>query len=49
MIATPSSTHHELALQALEADKHVFVEKPLALSPPTQTSWYTSRSSGSVA
>ena len=32
VIATPSPTHHELALQALEADKHVFVEKPLALS-----------------
>jgi len=29
-IATPVHTHHELALKALEADKHVFVEKPLA-------------------
>lgn len=29
-IATPSSTHVQLARQALEAGKHVFIEKPLA-------------------
>jgi predicted dehydrogenase len=29
-IATPVSSHFELALQALRANKHVFVEKPLA-------------------
>jgi predicted dehydrogenase len=30
LIATPMSTHHTLALAALEAGKHTFVEKPLA-------------------
>jgi predicted dehydrogenase len=32
VIATPVSTHHALATAALEAGKHVFVEKPLAAS-----------------
>ena len=32
MIATPISTHYGLAASALEAGKHVFVEKPLAAS-----------------
>jgi predicted dehydrogenase len=31
-IATPVSTHHRLAMDALRANKHVFVEKPLAAS-----------------
>ena len=30
IITTPISTHYELALKALKAKKHVFVEKPIA-------------------
>ena len=32
VIATPPSSHAELAVACLEAGKHVFVEKPMALS-----------------
>ena len=32
LIATPSGLHHRHALAALEARKHVFVEKPLAMT-----------------
>lgn len=32
VIATPAGTHFKLALQALRAGKHIFVEKPLATS-----------------
>jgi predicted dehydrogenase/acetyltransferase-like isoleucine patch superfamily enzyme len=34
VLATPAETHARLALLAIEAGKHVFVEKPLALEIP---------------
>jgi predicted dehydrogenase len=33
VVATPPETHYALTIEALRAGKHVFVEKPLALSP----------------
>lgn len=32
VIATPAQTHKDLAIQALKHNKHVFIEKPLALT-----------------
>jgi predicted dehydrogenase len=34
-IVTPTITHHELALTAIEAGKHLFIEKPLTDNPVT--------------
>jgi UDP-2-acetamido-3-amino-2,3-dideoxy-glucuronate N-acetyltransferase len=33
-LATPAATHYRMAREALDADKDVFVEKPLALTVP---------------
>ena len=33
-LATPAETHAELGIRALKAGKHLFVEKPIALSVP---------------
>ena len=44
MIATPVPTHYELAKRALEAGKHVFVEKPPAMRARRWTSSSRSRS-----
>ena len=32
-VATPSSTHFKIAMQAIREDKHTFVEKPICSSP----------------
>ena len=32
VIATPAKTHFELSMQLIKSGKHIFVEKPLALS-----------------
>ena len=34
VISSPSPTHYDLAIEALRNDKHVLVEKPIALSLP---------------
>ncbi|HZV71880.1 MAG TPA: Gfo/Idh/MocA family oxidoreductase [Saprospiraceae bacterium] len=34
-IVTPTSTHYEIAIQAIAAGKHVFIEKPLTDNPET--------------
>ena len=35
VLATPVGTHYQLAMKAMEAGKHVFVEKPMASSVDT--------------
>ncbi|HEV2724226.1 MAG TPA: Gfo/Idh/MocA family oxidoreductase [Thermoleophilaceae bacterium] len=46
VLATPVSTHYQLAVAALDAGKHVFVEKPLAESS-THAADLISRADGS--
>ena len=50
VIATPVPTHAELAVRVLEAGKHCFVEKPLALSrrPTPSASSTRPRAAGRV-
>ena len=38
MIATPTSTHQRIVERALDANKHVLVEKPITNSLPDQPS-----------
>ena len=47
-IAAPAALHHELARRALESDKDVFVEKPLALTAKEGEALSRSPSSGGV-
>jgi predicted dehydrogenase len=35
ILATPPHTHYELGMQVLQRGKHLFCEKPLALTVPT--------------
>jgi predicted dehydrogenase len=32
LIVTPPATHYELAMKALKADKHIFIEKPMTVN-----------------
>lgn len=34
LVATPTSMHHEVSMQALRAGRHVMVEKPMTLTAP---------------
>src|SRR5258706_16448294 len=34
-VVTPTSTHHSIGLKALDAGKHLFIEKPLTDNPTT--------------
>ncbi len=49
VVATPTSTHHRVALKAIEARKHVFLEKPPAASSKEARSLATAAArSGSI-
>ena len=40
IIAAPAVAHYNLALTALHAGKHVFVEKPLSLNQAMVKNWF---------
>jgi predicted dehydrogenase len=48
-VATPANTHYQIAAEALDAGKHVFVEKPLTLDPAqAEDLWVLARRSDRV-